>query len=95
MHILQKVWTEKGIPTFTPGAPELGKSAPLLPGVQIGSMRCALAGRDIDALKNGKVKIFLYGRADYDTVFPGWTRKHAEVCFEVGYVGETSPGIRS
>jgi hypothetical protein len=93
MYIAMKVSAEKGIPIFVvSNRDKVGRGAPLLPGVQIGGMRNTLTQKDIEALKNRKVRIFLHGRAEYGTVFAGDTRKYTDVCLEVNYVGGDKSG---
>jgi hypothetical protein len=75
------------VPAFTPAPDDGQRQAPLIPGVKVESPRCHFRKKEMEAWRNGKNRIFLYGRADYDLIYPGEDRKRTEVCIEVGYGG--------
>lgn len=75
------------VPIFKP-APNIGEvHGAILPGVQISGEQSPFPNSDIEALKRRECRIFLYSRADYESVYAAATPYHTEVCMEVLYFG--------
>jgi hypothetical protein len=77
------------IPVFEPRQDRDRRETTVLPGGSGSSHRAYFTNEDIEKLRQKKIRIFLYGRADYDLVFPIDERPFTEVCIEVAYSGGT------
>lgn len=64
-----------------------GKATALIPHWPVGGPPQPITTDQIARLKTREIRVFLFGTADYETVFPGDTRKHSEVCLEILFTG--------
>jgi hypothetical protein len=86
------VYKEDSVPTFT-FTPDAGQhQSTLSPSVIVTSRPRLIKKQDINALRNRQCRIFIYGRADYETVILEEPPKYSEVCFEVEHQGITETG---
>lgn len=71
------------VPTFSPPPEDINHRSLLIPNVPIDSSPFYFHQSDIEALKDGKVRLFLYSRVTYETTFSREDSKYTEVCFEI------------
>jgi len=89
---MHEVLTDKisALPTFTPPQNLEQVYAPIIPRVPVNAPPIYFRRGVIEALKRRECRIFVYGRADYQAVYPTATAPHTEICFEVEYAGVNS-----
>ncbi len=83
----QTIKRGENIPTFNHPPNLEQRQAPLIPGVKVMSPPCHFADTEINALHNREIRLFIHGRADYQTIFFGDISFYTEVTLEVEHGG--------
>lgn len=82
------------IPVFKPDEITDIREFMLIPGVPVSGASVFVSDEEIGRLRNKECKIFLYGRTDYEVVYPvsPEAAPFTEVCIEVAFAGLKADG---